>query len=620
MSTLLFDSRDPRCKVPFGALPTEDVATFHIFLPVVYQLANPVLLMYQADRWDTPERIEMKPEDSDGVSCIYKCIFYSPNPQLYFYLFEVQGPNGTMYISRDSDGFGYLSGNRGEMWQLTVYDRKLQTPEFLKRGVMYQIFPDRFAASRREKENVPSDRWLHNDWYELPSYLPDRDGEYRNNDYFGGDLQGIIEKLPYLQDLGVTVLYLNPIFEAHSNHRYNTADYMKIDPLLGTEDDLRLLCAEADKLGIKLILDGVFNHAGSDSIYFNKEGRYGGGGAFRDPASPYRGWFSFDEYPNRYQCWWGFTSLPNFNEENPGYSDYICGDGGVLRKWLRAGIAGWRLDVADELPDPFLDKICTSVKEYDPQAAVIGEVWEDATTKVAYGVRRRYFLGDQLDSVMNYPFKESILSYIRYGNASGLYAALMNIMEHYPRPVLDVLMNSLSTHDVERSITALAGEPAEGRGREWQGQNNTLSPQRYAHGKRLFLLASLIQYTLPGIPCLYYGDEAGLYGYRDPFNRSCYPWGREDTELIAFFRDLGKLRKEYPDLSKGDFWAVQFTQECVSYVRDCGKRNLYIAVNRTEKEEQLYIPQEFCDGEIIFGSYQGQMLAPYGYVVLATGR
>lgn len=618
MNTLLFDSRNPRCKSPFGALPTDDVATFRLFLPIAYQLSAPALLMFQADRWDTPERIEMRFEDSDGIACAYKCIFYSPDPQLYFYLFEVQGPNGVMRISRDADGFGQLSGSGGDMWQLTVYDRDMRTPDFLRQGVMYQIFPDRFRNSGTIKEAVPEDRWVHGDWYELPNYMPDRDGEFRNNDYFGGDLRGITEKLPYLEEMGITVLYLNPIFEAHSNHRYNTADYLKIDPMLGTEEDFKTLCAEAKKRGIRVILDGVFNHAGSDSVYFNKDRRYGDGGAYNDPSSPYRSWFDFIEYPGRYQCWWGFTSLPNFNENDPGYSGFICGEGGVLRKWLRNGISGWRLDVADELPDAFLDNICRSIKEFDPEAAVIGEVWEDATTKIAYGVRRRYFLGGQLDSVMNYPFRDAILGYVRYGAANQFYNTLMNILEHYPKPVLDVLMNSLATHDVERAITALAGEPAEGRGRDWQGQNNSLSPARYEHGKKLLRLAALLQYTMPGIPCLYYGDEAGLYGYRDPFNRSCYPWGREDPELLALFRGLGALRKKFPRLSSGGFSAVRITSETASYVRDCGGESLFVAVNRSDKDAMLCLPEGFSGGSVEFGGSVGEMLPPLGCVVLSS--
>ena len=268
MSTFLFDSRDDRCKTPFGAVPTDDVVTFRVFLPISYQLREPALLVYKADRWDSPERIPMHYEASDGVSCSYTCIFYSPDPQLYFYLFEVAGVNGKMRIARDQDGFGVLLPQGGEMWQLTVYDKAMRAPEFMKNGILYQIFPDRFCASGGAKSGVPSDRRLHRDWYELPEYLPDRNGEVTNSDYFGGDLRGITQKLTYLKSMGVGTIYLNPIFEAHSNHRYNTADYLKADPLLGTNEDFADLCAEAKRQGIRIILDGVFSHTGSYGVYF----------------------------------------------------------------------------------------------------------------------------------------------------------------------------------------------------------------------------------------------------------------------------------------------------------------------------------------------------------------
>ncbi len=613
----MFDSRDSRCKSPFGAVRTDEVVTFRVYLPITYQLENPVLLMFKADRWDTPERIPMEFEQSDGVNIAYRCIFYSPDPQLYFYLFEVEGVNGCTRIVRDHEGFGKLSAQGSDMWQLTVYDKNMQTPDFLKKGVMYQIFPDRFCCSGAEKYGVPADRRMHENWYEMPDYLPDQNGKITNSDYFGGDLRGIAEKLPYLKGLGVTTIYLNPIFEAHSNHRYNTADYEKIDPLLGTEADLSALCHKAKQMGMHIILDGVFNHTGSDSVYFNKERRYGNGGAYNDPQSRYRSWYEFINYPAEYQSWWGFQELPNLNEKDPGYSEFICGEHGVLKKWLRAGISGYRLDVADELPDEFLDKISACVKSYDPQAAVIGEVWEDATTKIAYGVRRRYFLGGQLDSVMNYPFKDAILTWVRDGDASRLYGTIQTILEHYPKPVLDVLMNSLSTHDVERAITALAGQPAGQNGREWQGQNNTLSPQRYELGKKLFRLAAVIQYMLPGIPCLYYGDEAGLYGYKDPFNRTCYPWGREDHELLEVFQTLGKIRTDYPQLSTGSFSAVSFTPEAVSFLRDCNGDSFFAAVNRTNYEVNLVIPPEFADARTLFGRLNGKNLLPYDCVILA---
>ena len=619
MSNFLYDSRDARCKTPFGAAATDEVVHFRVFLPISYQLRDPCLLMYKADRWDCPERIPMHHDSSDGVTSAYDCIFYAPDPQLYFYLFEVTGVNGTLRIARGQDGFGALFPDGGEMWQLTIYARHMKTPDFLKSGVMYQIFPDRFCASGTPKTDVPGDRSMHTDWYELPVYRPDQDGRITNSDYFGGDLRGIIEKLPYLESLGVTVLYLNPIFEAHSNHRYNTANYEKIDPLLGSEADLRALCAEARRYGMSVILDGVFNHTGADSVYFNKFRRYGDGGAYNDPNSPYRSWYQFKNWPNEYDSWWGFTELPNLNEQEPAYSSFICGENGVLRKWMRAGVAGWRLDVADELPDAFLDQITAAVKAENPQGAVIGEVWEDASTKCAYGVRRRYLLGGQLDSVMNYPFKDAILAFVRGGDCYRLYMTVMDILEHYPKPVLDVLMNSLSTHDVERALTALAGQPVGGNGREWQGQNNTLSRDRYELGKKLLRLAAVIQYALPGIPCLYYGDEAGLYGYKDPFNRSCYPWGREDADLIETFRQLGRVRRDYPSLSTGGFCPVSFTASVVSFIRDCGEESLYIAVNRTDQPAKTVVPAEFRGAVPLFGALaKGDLLAPYNAVILAA--
>lgn len=614
----MFDSRDPRCKTPFGAVPTDEIVTFRVFLPISSQLDAPCLLMFKADQWDCPERVPMVFSGSDGVVNTYRCDFKSSNPQLYFYRFEVSGINGQARIVRDPEGFGRLALHGDDMWQLTVYDRNLKTPDFLKSGVMYQIFPDRFCKSAKEKQNVPSDRWIHQNWYELPEYLPNQNGEVTNSDYFGGDLAGIAEKLPYLRSLGVTCLYLNPIFEAHSNHRYNTADFEKIDPLLGDEEDLQALCAQAKKMGIAVIIDGVFNHTGSDSIYFNRNRRYGDGGAYNDYNSPYHSWYEFTQWP-QYNSWWGFETLPNLNERDPSYSEFICGENGVLRRWLNLGISGYRLDVADELPDEFLDKICASIKGFDPEAAVIGEVWEDASNKSAYGVRRRYLLGHQLDSVMNYPFRDAILNYIRNGDSNHLHHTILSILEHYPKPVLDVLMTSLSTHDVERAITVLGGEPIGRNDRIWQGHNNTLNEWQYDLGKKLFRLASIIQYMLPGIPCLYYGDEAGLYGYKDPFNRTCYPWGREDKELIETFRTLGKIRTEYPALSSGGYRAVSFTQDAVSFVRDCEDCSFYVAVNRTHRPVAIPLPGEFeRSARVLFGGLDGNLLAPYGYVILVS--
>jgi glycosidase len=438
------------------------------------------------------------------------------------------------------------------------------------------------------------------------------------SDFFQGDLRGIAGHLDYLASLGVTALYLNPIFEAHANHRYNTADYSRVDPLLGTNEDFEALAAAAKQRGISIILDGVFSHTGSDSVYFNKERRYDEGGAYNDPHSRYSAWYRFHEFPNKYDSWWGFLTLPNVNETEPSYLDFICGENGILRQWLALGAAGFRLDVADELPDEFLDALHDSVKGHDPDAAIIGEVWEDASNKESYGVRRRYLLGKQLDSVMNYPFMNAILDYIRHGSHQAFYDVIMRVLENYPAPAIQGLMNSLSTHDTARAITMLAGEELASRDRQWQEQHHYLRPEQYERGCKLFRLASILQFGLPGIPCVYYGDEAGLSGYRDPFNRICYPWGHENRELIDFIRTLGQIRREYPIFSEAAFLPVTFSKEICVFLRQGEGGSILFAVNRSGAAHRLSLPAAYCGAKILAqcGEWDGETLVAYSGVVL----
>ena len=333
------------------------------------------------------------------------------DPGLYFYYFDLYTDFRRIY--RGPDNCGVVSWQEGEKWQITVYDAGFQTPECIKGKVFYQIFPDRFCEGIENKPMPFPDRLYQADKHAEPFWQPNETGGHLNEDYFGGDLEGIRIKLPYLREMGVDYLYLNPIFEAHSNHRYNTADYLNVDPLLGTNEEFEVLCREAAKYGIGIVLDGVFSHTGSDSRYFNREGRYGDGGAYRDPNSPYRSWYDFDSgYPCGYRSWWGFETLPEVNEENPSYVEFITGEGGVIDTWLRRGAAGFRLDVADELPDDFIEKIRAAVKRVSPEKFLLGEVWEDATTKYGFGQRRTYLLGKGLDSVMNYPLRDALIAFL----------------------------------------------------------------------------------------------------------------------------------------------------------------------------------------------------------------
>jgi len=443
---------------------------------------------------------------------------------------------------------------------------------------VYQIFPDRFFAGDRASflrgvqahRDVGREIVVHEDWYETPEYRACGSAtQYVPNDFFGGDLYGVARKLPYLRSLGVTAIYLNPIFESPSNHRYDTGDYHTVDPMLGGNEAFAYLAREAKAQGIRILLDGVFSHTGSDSVYFNKYGRYKSVGASQSDTSPYYKWYDFTEFPLRYTSWWGFDTLPETKEQVPGYLDFILrDDDSVVKRWLQAGASGWRLDVADELPDSFIRTLRTEVKAANPDAVIVGEVWEDASTKVSMGGRRAYVDGHELDSVMNYPLRELLLGFLTGENdAYVLQAGLMSQWENYPKEFFCALLNLVSGHDVERALTVLSGAPsAAALTREQQAvyrPDEKALPTARARMQALVFL----QMSLPGAPCVYYGDEAGMQGMRDPFNRGTYPWGREDGELLAFYRRTIARRNATPALNRGDFTAVALNADVIAVFR-----------------------------------------------------
>ncbi len=518
---------------------------------------------------------------------------------IYWYRFEFEGNWKRNIITRVNKRYGDIT-DMGDEWQLTVYDADYTTPEHLGGGLIYQIFPDRFYFSGKEKENIPSDRYIATDWYSQPAWRQNNGPNSLCNDYYGGDLLGIKEKLPYIASLGVTLIYLNPIFEAHSNHRYNTADYMKIDPSLGTLEDFRELCSQAQKYGIGIILDGVFSHTGDDSKYYNKYRRYENDGAFNSQSSEYYSWFKFDCWPDKCHCWWGVPSLPETVEDDPSFTEFICGENGVLRYWLRQGASGWRLDVADELPDKFLDKIRIAIKSENPNALLIGEVWEDASNKISYGARRRFITGKQLDSVMNYPFCNAIIDFVRCGYGKKFIDSILEIIGNYPPCALNTLMNHIGTHDTARILSVLGGAPLD-LDRAAQSQV-ALSYEQREYGLRMLRLAAVLQYTLPGIPSLYYGDEAGMEGLRDPFNRAGYPWGRENSDLLEFYKKLGEIRKN-PAFAGGEFIPIAAMTDVVAYMRRKAGHCVTVAVNRSSRT-------------VVIKTEKGDIsVAPYGFYI-----
>ncbi len=595
-----YNSRYEYHKSVFGAIETDREVVFRIVLPRDFCCHHARLVM-KKDGDSAEKYIDMQWECMQGDSEEWWRVSYRTEISgLYEYHFEYDTPWGTSRIYHVGDGIGKLRSD-GDGWQLTVYDKAFKTPDWLKGGVIYQIFPDRFAFSGEEKMNVPDDRVFRTDREGEPYWRPDENGKVLNNDYFGGDLKGIEQKLGYLKGLGVTCIYLNPIFEAHSNHRYDTADYTKIDPLLGDEADFISLCKSAEKEGIKIILDGVFSHTGCDSKYFNEYGRYDTVGAYQSKTSKYFNWYKFKNWPDDYLSWWGIKLLPEVVEENADFIEYIAGENGIARKWLRLGASGWRLDVADELPDAFLDSFRRAVKAQNPDALIMGEVWEDASNKCSYGERRRYLLGEQLDSVMNYPFAGAVIDFVRMASAELFASRVQTILENYPKPVLDVLMNHISTHDTVRAITALAGESCEYRDRYWQS-THCLSGEDYRKGVSLMKMATAIQFTLPGVPSIYYGDEAGQEGYKDPFNRYCYQWDNANEELLAWYKKLGEIRHSNECFKDGGLEILSSVAGCVAYSRKCDGNAILVIANSNPHAITYYVKDEWSDSEDLLGN------------------
>lgn len=595
-----YNSRLEYHKSIFGAVKTDQTVTFRIILPRDFccHAAKLVIKKAEADEYGY---INMQWDCMEGVGEEWwKVDFTAEKAALYKYHFEYDTSWGTSRIYHAGNGLAAIKGD-GEDWQLTVYDKDFHTPEWLRGGIIYQIFPDRFASSGTKKQNVPSDRILRTDRDGDPYWIPNAEGKVLNNDYFGGDLNGIEQKLGYLKSLGVTCIYLNPIFEAQSNHRYDTANYEKIDSMLGTEKDFKSLCESAKKLGIRIMLDGVFSHTGDDSRYFNRYSRYDSLGAYQSKESPYYGWYKFNKWPDDYESWWGIEILPEVNEDNSDFIEYITGKNGIARKWLKLGASGWRLDVADELPDEFLDEFRKAVKEEKADGLVLGEVWEDASNKSSYGKLRRYLLGKQLDSVMNYPFAGAVIDFIRDANAELFASRVMSIVENYPKEVLDVLMNHLSTHDTMRAITALAGENCAYRDRKWQS-THSLDEREYHYGMKLLMAASAMQFALPGVPTIYYGDEAGMQGYKDPFNRRCYPWGKENGELVEWYKKLGKIRNENRVFKDGRFEIFSAVAGCVAFSRKNDDEAILVISNSNPHPITYYVKSEWCDAHDLLGN------------------
>lgn len=587
-----FDSRSKSCKSVISAVCEGEKVKFNIVVPRSLGCHGAYLAFKRIDECSYEKNGMFWAGMNGDYHENWDVTFVPREKGIYVYHFELNTNCGLKFVSKSELGLGEICDYIND-FQQTVYCTPEHTSS-LEGGIIYQIFPDRFCFSGQSKENVPTDRILRDDWGGVPHYLPDENGKILNNDYFCGDLKGIEQRLPYIKSLGASHIYLNPIFEAHSNHRYNTADFEKIDPLLGTEQNFVSLCQSAKKLGISIILDGVFSHVGSDSIYFNKSKRYGDGGAYNDQSSPYRPWFKL--HPDgSYISWWGIETLPEIYEESDDYIEFIKS---VIRKWMRLGADGWRIDVADELPDRFIDEVYRTIKAENSSAPIILEVWEDASNKQSYGTRRRYLLGGQADSIMNYPFADAIRDLIKHHDGRGFIDRVMTIVENYPPHILNSLMTHLSTHDTERFITSVGGANLDGADRSRIACEPELTGEALQNAVLMLKIAAIVQYSLPGVPTIYYGDEAGLQGYRDPFNRACYPWGNENRELIDFYKRLGECR-HLLNMKKREISPIFYEGGVVCFSISDEEKAAICCVNLTENTQEIPLPDTLQLNEVL---------------------
>ena len=556
---IYYNPLDPACKSVLGGVRQNESFTIRIF----GKSDEPCIFVLRRDGCEA-QSLHMQ-----NISGGWELQLSFAEPGLYFYWFRLGGRRAALGEDRNAE-----FSDSASAYQILVYRECFATPAWFKGGIMYQIFPDRFFKSGEIL--VEKGKWLHRDWHETPEFRPNEKGKILNNDFFGGNFRGILKKLDYLQSLHVTVIYLNPIFRAFSNHRYDTGDYMQLDPMLGSEEDFAALVSECGKRGIRLILDGVFNHTGDDSRYFNKYGTYDEIGAYQSKDSKYYSWYNFRHFPDKYDSWWGIDVLPAVNENCPSYIDFITGEDGVLRRWMKYPLGGFRLDVADELPDEFVAKIRSAVKSANGDAVVIGEVWEDASNKIAYSTRRKYFQGEELDSVMNYPLKDAIINFVVSGNTSLLRRTVGMLLDHYPKCVLDSLMNILGTHDTVRVLTALGGVCAYNK--EEMAVLKLSAEQRAVATERL-KIAAILLYTFFGVPCIYYGDEIGMEGYSDPFCRKPFAWDLIDEDILSHYRWLGELRSRYTVFRDGDYRELYHDDNCIVFERRKGKEAVITVAN-----------------------------------------
>lgn len=641
---LAHDSRSDLYRAPFGAVSagTEVILRMRA---TAGDLSEAIVRVWDA-REELQALIPMELAATDltagehGYDYWQATIRTSARPTVLWYRFIARDGPTTRYVEDDppADGGAVNEGNDGgtgrvyresidSSWQIDVYDPAFTTPEWTRGAVVYQIFPDRFFNGDPSNDPSPdatpgasgTDAFRYGDVYGNPVLVKDwtdlPEGYCRayqagscseeplGRDFFGGDLAGITAKLDDLAELGVTVLYLNPIFAAPSNHRYDTSSYDVIDPDLGSQADFERLVSQATARGIRILLDGVFNHVSSDSPWFDRERRFAKTGACESPESPFRSWFTFREplanepspcaasgvgqKDTYYVGWFGFDTIPEVIEQ-PDVYDLFVGDDGVVRRWIRAGTAGWRLDVMDNLSAGFMRKIRAAIKQTDPEALVLGEQWGDSSD---------WLLGDEADATMNYRFRRAVIGLIN-GDTPDLDGAIPgltpsdfsgrmdSLREDYPAPAFEALLNLVDSHDTTRILWTLT-----------PGKDDPVlkeSPAALVEGKAKLRLVAALQLTWPGMASIYYGTEAGLTGHDDPDDRRPYPWDVVDTSLRDWYAGLGRLRADHVALREGDLRMILSDDAAgtLGYVRRTSDEAAVVVLNLAKQARTVVLELE----------------------------
>jgi cyclomaltodextrinase / maltogenic alpha-amylase / neopullulanase len=561
---VIHDSQSLEFRKPFGAVEVGQKVKLSIIVD------RDILVAVQLTLFDgTSLSKGMKKEYLNSGEFKYSVEIDTSNTLglLEYYFILIDGYDRLYYGNNDEHlgGIGQIYNFNPVPYQVTIYE-KSYVPDWYKEGVVYQILIDRFCNGNEDNAiNSPKENsFIYGKWDDSPMYIKDNMGRIARWDFYGGNIKGIINKLDYIKSLGANIIQLSPVFKSSSCHKYDTGNYELIDEMFGTNDEFKELCKIAESKGIKIILEAVLSYTSSDSKYFNKLGNYDDIGAYNSPNSKYYDWYKFVKYPYQYESWWGINERPNIKVMEKSYINYIIKNkNSIIKKWMDVGVSGWRLNVIDELPDEFIELIRKRMQVINKETVLLGDIWDDASNKVSYSKRRKYLQGNEVQAVTNYPLRESLINFTKgYISSHRLKQKVMSLYENYPRESFYGNINIAGTNDTERILTVLD------------------------ENIELLRLLVVIQFTLPGVPLVYYGDETGLKGGKEPDNRRSYPWGNEDKNIIEFYKEIANIRNNENGLKKGDINIYETDSDVFAFERNCENEKIVVLVN-VSKEQKI---------------------------------